>query len=177
MYIIGVRFSVPSEMEEAAFCIGMKKGNFTTWSKMYTFYRTTRSESRKQIALRALACIENVTTLFKYLINNKYLSCTVYVYDIDIIESFVCVFSYLNLVRLDDTKQTSVQNLKSACENIVTTPYGVKALTRFLSRKLDAILALQDGQRLVRHAYSALASRVVTDKEIAMVTPSVFFFI
>lgn len=53
-------------MKEAAFCIGMKNGNLTVWSKMYEFYKTTGSDSYREIALRALACIENVQTLTKY---------------------------------------------------------------------------------------------------------------
>jgi hypothetical protein len=58
--------SIPPETEEAAFCEGMKKGDFTVWSKMYKFYTAVRSPSRKKIALRALACAEDVETLFKY---------------------------------------------------------------------------------------------------------------
>lgn len=57
-------------MKEAAFCIGMKHGNSTDWSKMFEFYKSTRSATYKQSALRALACIENVQTLFKYVLNS-----------------------------------------------------------------------------------------------------------
>lgn len=53
-------------MEEASFCAGMKYGNFTVWNKMYERYETAESASSKRIALRALACIENVHILFKY---------------------------------------------------------------------------------------------------------------
>lgn len=61
-------------MEEAAFCVGMKTGNLTTWSKMFRFYETTQSVTYRQVALRALACVENIQILFKYLLNYTYLN-------------------------------------------------------------------------------------------------------
>lgn len=58
-------FRIPSEMEEAAFCMGMKNGNLTVWSKMFKFYKTTRLLTLEQI-FACLACIENSKTIFKY---------------------------------------------------------------------------------------------------------------
>lgn len=59
-------YRIPSEMKEASFCVGMKKYNFTVWSKVFEFVKTTRSVSHREIALRALACIDNAQVLFKY---------------------------------------------------------------------------------------------------------------
>lgn len=42
-------------MEEMAFCMGIKKGSLPVWSKMLEFYKKTR----KTVALRAMACVEN----------------------------------------------------------------------------------------------------------------------
>lgn len=64
--MLSMYVSIPSEMEESAFCVGMKTGNLAAWSKMYKFYETTQSVTYKQVALRALACIENDHILLKY---------------------------------------------------------------------------------------------------------------
>lgn len=53
-------------MEEAALCVGMKKGDIVAMSKILKLYKTTRSPSQKKIILRALACTENVRTLLRY---------------------------------------------------------------------------------------------------------------
>jgi len=52
-------------MEEAALCVGMKKGKFAALKKIHQLYKTTRSPTQKKIILRALACAENVQTLLR----------------------------------------------------------------------------------------------------------------
>jgi aminopeptidase N len=132
---------IPSEMEEAALCMGMKKANIAALSKIHKLYKTTRSPSQKKIILRALACAENVQTLL----------------------------SRMDLMRLDVANRGSLQNFKTVCENIVATPAGVKALVGFLSRKLDTIQSSPIGDDLHKYiavVYSALAPKVATDDEI-----------
>ncbi|XP_060850045.1 thyrotropin-releasing hormone-degrading ectoenzyme-like [Rhopalosiphum padi] len=134
---------IPHEMEEAALCAGMKKGNIAALSKIHKLYSTTRSPSQKKIILRALACTDNIQMLM----------------------------SHLDLMRLDDVDHGSLQSFKTVCDNVVTTPVGVKALSSFLIQKLNAIQSSPIRDNLNKYivvAYSALAPKVATDDEIAV---------
>lgn len=82
---------------------------------------------------------------------------------------FTLCFSRINLLRLDGASPVSAKNFKMVFENFATTPQGVRALVEFLSHKLDAILALNDGHQLATFAYSVLASKVATDIEMKTV--------
>lgn len=82
------------------------------------------------------------------------------------------VLSNLDLVRLDGANHGSLQHFKTICENVVTTPAGVKALADFLSRQLDAVQSSTTDDDLHKYAvvaYSALASKVATSDEITVV--------
>lgn len=86
----------------------------------------------------------------------------------------VAIFSHLDVMRLDDASHGSLQSFKTVCENVVTTPAGVKVLADFLSRKLDAIQSSPTVDDVIIHkytevAYSALAPKVATDDEITVV--------
>lgn len=177
-------------MEEAALCEGMKRGGFKAWSKVYKFYKAAQSQSHRQIVLRALACAENVQTLFKYYYlltiphnnnntnntnnnNNDSLpkrsaAVSIIIFRVKNVPFAHC-FSHLNPLQLEGASPVSAKNFKTVFENIATTPQGVRVLTDFLSHKLDAILALNDGHQLATFAYSVLASKVVTDDEIKTV--------
>jgi len=82
------------------------------------------------------------------------------------------MLSHLGLMRLDVANRGSLQNFKTICENMVTTPAGVKALVGFLSRKLDTIQSSpidDDLHKYIAVVYSALAPKVATDDEIVVV--------
>lgn len=85
---------------------------------------------------------------------------------------FMNILSHLDLMRLDVANRGSLQSFKTICENVVTTPEGVKALIGFLSNKLDTIRLTPIGDDLNKYIvvmYSALAPKVATDDEITVV--------
>lgn len=82
------------------------------------------------------------------------------------------ISSHLDLMQLDVANRGSLQSFKTVCENVVTTPAGVKALIDFLSSKLDTIRSTPIGGDLNKYIavmYSALAPKVATDDEITVV--------
>jgi len=84
----------------------------------------------------------------------------------------VFFLSHLDLMLLDDVDHGSLQSFKTVCDNVVTTPVGVKALSSFLIQKLNAIQSSPIRDNLNKYivvAYSALAPKVATDDEIAVV--------
>ncbi|KAE9538122.1 hypothetical protein AGLY_006094 [Aphis glycines] len=132
---------IPSEMEEATLCAGMKKGNVAALSKIYKLYKTTRSPSQKEIILRALACTNNVQSHF----------------------------SQLNLIRLDNADSKSLQTFKTICDNLVTTSAGVRGLAGYMAQLLNLIESspiLDNLQKYIAVAYAALAPKVATDDEM-----------
>ncbi|XP_050432734.1 uncharacterized protein LOC126840818 [Adelges cooleyi] len=58
---------IPSEMKEASFCVGIRKGNEFTWTKLLEFYKKSQSVFDKNAVLRALSCTENERLLLKYI--------------------------------------------------------------------------------------------------------------
>jgi len=51
---------IPSDIRDAAFCVGIYITNETsTWEQMFDVYTTTRSPSEKQSAQTAMACTED----------------------------------------------------------------------------------------------------------------------
>lgn len=86
---------------------------------------------------------------------------------------FMDILSHLDLMRLDVANRGSLQSFKTICENVVTTPEGVKALIGFLSNKLHTIRSTPIGDDLNKYIavmYSALAPKVATDDEITVVS-------
>lgn len=55
-----VSFRIPSDIRDAAFCVGIHITNETsTWDEMFNLYKKTRSPSEKQSAQTALACTDD----------------------------------------------------------------------------------------------------------------------
>lgn len=53
-------YRIPTDIRDAAFCVGIHITNDTlTWEHMFDIYKTTKSPSEKQSAQTALACTEN----------------------------------------------------------------------------------------------------------------------
>lgn len=86
---------------------------------------------------------------------------------------FMDILSRLDLMRLDVANRGSLKSFKTICENVVTTPEGVKALIGFLSSKLDTIRSTptsDDLNKYIAVMYSALAPKVTTDDDIIIVS-------
>lgn len=53
-------YRIPTDIRDAAFCVGIHITNDTsTWEHMFDIYKTTKSPSEKQSAQTALACTED----------------------------------------------------------------------------------------------------------------------
>lgn len=60
-------FRIPTDIRDAAFCVGVRESNTTeSWEQMFNLYTTTQSPSEKQSAQAALACTENRDLLSRY---------------------------------------------------------------------------------------------------------------
>lgn len=64
-------YSIPSDIRDAAFCVGIHITNETsTWEQMFNFYKNTSSSSEKQSAQTALTCTDDDSLLLRYIVVN-----------------------------------------------------------------------------------------------------------
>ena len=65
-------YRIPTDIRDAAFCVGVRITNdTTTWEQMFNLYKTTRSPSEKQSAQTAMACTEDDMLLSRLQIIQK----------------------------------------------------------------------------------------------------------
>lgn len=82
------------------------------------------------------------------------------------------VLSQLNLIRLDNADNGALQTFKTICDNLVTTPAGVRGLVGYMAQLLNSIQSssiIDNLQKYIAVAYAALAPKVATDDELFFV--------
>ncbi|VVC40903.1 Hypothetical protein CINCED_3A018294 [Cinara cedri] len=129
---------IPADIKDAAFCTGVKHGNQKgNWERMLALYKSTKTYSEKESALRALACTDNVQLLVT---NLKLL--------------------------LENNFPIEQQDYRAYFEALSSSPSGIAALSDFLKKHFtDIVGTVKDGEHMVTTIYSILASKVSTKNE------------
>ncbi|XP_025419873.1 aminopeptidase N-like, partial [Sipha flava] len=129
---------IPSDVKDAAFCIGVKNGTQDTWNTVFQLYLKTSSTSEKRSALLALACSTD----------SKILS------------------NYLSLLLNDDCP-IRTQDFLTVFATLVSTPTGINVTTEFLQNNINkSIVKMWKGEEMIADMFDMLASAVATNVEI-----------
>jgi len=84
-------------------------------------------------------------------------------------------FRYVNHIFDGPSGPLKAKKYASIISAVSVTPLGLDVLYELLSSKLDNILnEVPDGENIVKHIYSTLASKITNDKDIENVSSKNF---